>query len=475
MKAWIFGVADFPSYASDWNGRTILRRTRSYVHFKALLYPPTSGLFAGVRSRATVVLGHGREKGKCWSVIFRRCIFMVLALLTSWLQAAQSEVSAPVLLISLDGFRWDYCDLYSAETPNLRRLKAEGASARGLIPVFPSNTFPCHYSIATGLRPSHHGIINNRFFDSSTGRYFSYNQPASNHDGSWWGGEPIWITARRQGRASACYFWPGSEAEIGGLRPTFWKPYDYSVAFENRLAELIDWLKLPVQERPAVITFYLEEANSVGHAAGPGSTELGQAIKKLDAQVGAILARAEAEQIALNVVVVSDHGMTALSVERVVILDDYVDLETVQMDFEGPVAGLRPNDGDVAALMTKLAKLPAHVKAYRVEDLPGHLAVTPNLRQPPIWILVDEGWHLQRRSWFKTKQNAYSKGEHGYDPAFKSMQGILIVHGPAFRADGACIEPVESIHVYNLLCAAAGLKPAANDGDERLVRALLVR
>lgn len=409
-------------------------------------------------------------------MIPRRIFFVVLALLLSGsLRAAgQLSVPAPVLLISLDGFRWDYCELYAAETPNLRRLRAEGASARGLIPVFPSNTFPNHYSIATGLRPSHHGIINNRFFDASSGRYFSYNLPASNHDGSWWGGEPVWITARRQGRASACYFWPGSEAEIGGFRPTFWKPYDYSVAFENRLAELMSWLKLPVQERPAVITFYLEEANSVGHSAGPGSPELGQAIKKLDAQIGAILARAKAEQVAFNVVIVSDHGMAALSVERVVILDDYVDLNTVQIDFEGPMAGLRPNDGDVGALMVKLEKLPAHVKAYRVEDLPAHLAVTPNPRQPPVWILVDEGWHLQRRSWFKAKLGAYSKGEHGYDPAFKSMQGILIVHGPAFRTGGACIEAVESIHVYNLLCAAAGLKPAANDGDDRLVRTLRV-
>ena len=392
-----------------------------------------------------------------------------------WWRLAKPTEAAPVLLISLDGFRWDYCDLYPAETPNLRRLKAEGASARGLIPVFPSNTFPNHYSIATGLRPSHHGIVNNRFFDSSTGRYFSYNQPASIHDGSWWGGEPIWITAVRQGRASACYFWPGSEAEIGGLRPTFWKPYDYSVAFEERLAELMRWLELPTLERPAVITFYLEEANSVGHASGPVSPEMGQAIKKLDAQVGAILARAEAKRIALNIVVVSDHGMTALSEERVVILDDYVDLNTIQMDFEGPVAGLRPNDGDIAALMAKLAKLPAQMKAYRVEDLPARLAVTPNPRQPPVWILADEGWHLQRLSWFKTKQGHYSKGEHGYDPALKSMQGILVVCGPAFRGNGACIEPVENIHVYNLLCAAAGLKPASNDGDDRLVRALLVR
>jgi len=154
-------------------------------------------------------------------------------------------------------------------------------------------------------------------------------------------------------------------------------------------------------------------------------------------------------------------------------LDDFVDLAAVQVDFEGPVAGLRPGDGDVSALMAKLAKLPEHFRAYRKEELPARLAVSANPRFPPVWILADEGWHIQRRSWLKAVQGRYMKGEHGYDPALLSMHGILMVRGPAFRSDGACVEPVENIHVYNLLCAAAGLKPAINDGDDRLVRALL--
>jgi predicted AlkP superfamily pyrophosphatase or phosphodiesterase len=405
----------------------------------------------------------------------RRAIFLVALLLVGPLLAETPPQRAPLLLISLDGFRWDYCELYPAETPNLRRLKAEGASARELIPVFPSNTFPNHYSIVTGLRPANHGIVNNNFFDPTVGQFFHNKQPASNHEEHWWGGEPIWITAVKQGRVSACYFWPGSETSLHGVRPTFWKPYDYSVPFEQRLSELIRWLKLPVKERPAVIAFYFEETNSAGHAYGPGSPELGQAIKLLDAQVGAILERAKAEQITLNLVIVSDHGMTALSSERVVLLDDYLDLTAVQVDFEGPTVGLRPNDGDVAGLLRKLAKLPAQAKAFRLEDLPRHLAVSPNPRQPPVWILAAEGWHVERRSLFNATRDRYMKGEHGYDPALVTMHGILIVHGPAFRAGGAVVEPVENIHIYNLLCAATGLRPATNDGDERLVRSLLAR
>jgi len=386
-----------------------------------------------------------------------------------------SPVPAPLLLISLDGFRWDYCESHPDETPVLRRLKSEGASARGLVPVFPSNTFPNHYSIATGLRPGHHGIVNNNFFDPTVGRFFHSGQASFNHEERWWGGEPVWITAVRQGRASACYFWPGSEVELRGLRPTFWKPYDYSVPFEQRLEELIDWLKLPVRQRPAVITFYLEETNSVGHASGPESPELAAAVKLLDTRVGAILARAAAENITLNVVVVSDHGMTSLSSERVVILDDYLDLSTVQVDFEGSAAGLRPLDGDVDALMQKLSKLPPAAKAFRKRDLPARLAVVDNPRQPPVWVLVNEGWHIERRSQFDSMRSHYMKGEHGYDPTLTSMQGILIVHGPAFKTGGLVIAPVENIHIYNLLCAAIGLQASPNDGDDRLVRAFLAR
>ena len=407
----------------------------------------------------------------------RRFLEILCALLfTGSLLAETPAPSVPLLLISLDGFRWDYCEKHPEVTPILRRLKAEGASARGLIPVFPSNTFPNHYSMVTGLWPAHHGIINNHFFDPELGQYFHYNQPVCHHQERWWGGEPIWITAVRQGRPSACSFWPGSEVELGGRRPTFWKLYDYSIPFQKRLDELIFWFKQPVSRCPVVTTFYLEETNSAGHIYGPESPELIAAIKLLDSRVGEIVARTEAEHIPLNVVIVSDHGMTSLSVEQVVTLDDYVDLSRVQVDFEGSVVGLRPLEGGIDALMQKLAKLPPQAHAFRQADLPPSFHISGNPRQPPVWILADEGWHVERRSLFNAMRSHYLKGDHGYDPSVvKSMQGILIVHGPAFKTDGTVIEPVENIHVYNLLCAATGLQPAPNDGDDRLVRAFIAK
>lgn len=410
-------------------------------------------------------------------MFFRCSLFLFVAAFIAGCTGTRSpertESSAPVLLISLDAFRWDYCDKYPAETPNLRRLKREGASVQALIPVFPSNTFANHYSIVTGLRPSHHGIVNNHLFDPTVGRFFHYNQPTSARDGRWWGGEPIWVTAVRQGRAAACSFWPGSEAEIAGARPTFWKPFDYSIPFQSRLDELFGWLKLPERERPAVITFYFEETNTVGHNAGPDSPELADAIKLIDARIGELTERAKNENVALNLVIVSDHGMTALSAEHAIKLDDYLDLATVQIDFDGPVVGLRPLDGDVEGLMQKLSKLPPQAHAFRKEELPAHLHVGDNPRYPPVWILPDAGWNAVSTSWFNSKKDKYMKGEHGYDPAVPDMQGILIVRGPAFRKDGRVIASAENIHIYNLLCAAAGLQPAANDGDDRLVRGLM--
>ena len=386
-----------------------------------------------------------------------------------------SATPAPVLLISLDGFRWDYCQLHPEATPHLRQLMREGVSARGLIPMFPSNTFANHYSIATGLYPAHHGIINNIFFDAQLGEYFRYKVPAANHDPRWWGGEPIWITAVKQSRKSTTYFWPGSEVIFGGnIRATIAKPYDYSVPFESRRDELFSWLHLPDEERPAIIAFYFEETNRAGHYFGPGSPEVLAAVKLLDSQIGSIVDRARAENIPLNLVIVSDHGFIATEGKtKTAMLDDYVDFDAVQVDFDGPVAGLRPNDGNVDALVRHLSALPSNYKVYRAEDLPArwHLTLTPRI--PPVWIVPDPSWRIQRRSTFLAVKDDTLQGEHGYDPARPEMHGIFIAQGPAFKSGGDVIDAVENIHIYNLLCAALNLRPAPNDGDDRLVRSVL--
>ncbi len=410
-----------------------------------------------------------------------RTAWLLVLLTPASLQATEGGVAKsfpnaeipPLLLISLDGFRWDYCDKYAEQAPNLRRLRREGAYAHSLISVFPSNTFADHYTIATGLWPEHHGIINNIMYDERTKKYFHYNSSASARESEWWGGEPIWVTAVKQGAASACSFWPGSEAEIDGVHATFWKSFDYSIPFEKRVEEVVGWLRQPPARRPRVITFYLEETNSVGHAHGPDAREMAAAVQLLDGRVGRLLARLAEEKVEPNVVIVSDHGMTNVRSENHVPLDKYLDLSNVQIDFDGPVAGLRPIRGTVDNLMDQLRDLPQGAQAFRAEDLPARFHLNePNTRIPPVWILPAEGGWADSR----LKIMAFSlraRGEHGYDPELSSMQGTLIVHGPAFRHDGAEVASVENVHLYNLLCAVAHLRPAVNDGDDRLLKAFL--
>jgi predicted AlkP superfamily pyrophosphatase or phosphodiesterase len=396
-------------------------------------------------------------------------LFLLLAACATAPRAAR----VPLVLISLDGFRWDYAALHPEAAPRLRDLARRGASAKSLIPVFPSNTFTNHYTIVTGLYPAHHGILNNRFFDPALGRPFVYNVPQVARQSEWWQGEPIWNTAERQGRVSATSFWPGSEAEIGGRRPTFWKPFDLNAKFEDRLAELAGWLRLPSDQRPDVVTLYLEATNTIGHSKGPDSPELVDAVKLLDHQVGAVLDRLRADGVEFNLLVVSDHGMTNVSLPHAAVVDDYLDLAKVQVDFDESVMGLRPLDGDVAGTVRALSRLPPQYHVYRAADLPARYHLLDNPRIPPVWIVPEEGWEIFRQSTLDPVRGNFHRGQHGYDPIYPSMHGILIASGPAFRGGGLVIDSVENIHVYNLLCAVLGLKPAKNDGDDRLVKSLL--
>ena len=401
-------------------------------------------------------------------------LMVVLATFTGTARGAGAD--SPLILVSLDGFRHDYCDLHPAESATLRGMRATGSSVRSLVPVFPSNTFPGHYSLVTGLHPGRHGIINNDFFDEERGAFFRYFQPASYRDGSWWGGEPIWATAERQGRRAAAHFWVGSEAPIGGRRPTFWKPFDYSVPFARRLDEVSEWLRKPAAERPALVAFYLEEVNGAGHRFGPDSPEVAAAVRKVDQHLAELRRRLHDLGLTPNFVVVSDHGMTATALERVVILDDILDPRTVQIDSDGSLLALRPLSGTVEQLVEKFRDV-RQVRAFRSVDLPAHFAMKPGPRVAPVWVLPDEGWHIAPRATVerlrrKYAEKGYLAGDHGYDPKIGSMHGILIAEGPAFRP-GLVADAASAVHVYPLLCAMLGVQPAPNDGDDRLARALL--
>ncbi len=378
-----------------------------------------------------------------------------------------------LIVLSIDGFRWDYLQKYDA--PTLRALARSGVHATRMSPSFPSKTFPNHYTLVTGLRPEHHGIIANWFYDPVDNVKFDMGKTESR----WWeGGEPVWITAEKQGVRSACFFWPGSEAVYHGLRPAFVKPFDKKLTVAQRVDGLLAWFALPAEQRPRLGTLYFDLVDDAGHKFGPLAPETAAAVKEADGAVARLWAGLEKLGLRdrTNLVIVSDHGMSEISPEQTVFLEDLMDLSQVRVEATGPYAGVRPKAGvDVAAFAAGIrAKAPPQVKVYLRAEMPARLNYDTGDVIPPILLLVDDHWQIEERGRWSYLQARDSRGNHGWDPATSNMGALFIARGPAFKR-GVEIPDVDNIHVYNLLCAALGVKPAPNDGDQRLVKAALRR
>lgn len=378
-----------------------------------------------------------------------------------------------VILVSLDGFRADY--LQKFQPTNLTKLAKEGVHAKRLIPAFPSLTFPNHYTLVTGLWPEHHGIIGNNFYDPNfKAEYNAFN--AGSSESRWWGGEPIWVTAIKQGRTANCMFWPGSQVEIGGVRPTEWKSFTKNITPAECVDTVLGWIGQPAEKRPSFVTLYFHEPDSAAHRDGTTAPQVAEAVALVDAAVGRLVAGIYQRKLddTVNLVIVSDHGMADLSPDRVIALGDLVDMSKVQTDFSGATAGLRPLDDKVNELYAALKKQEKHFRVYRRAQMPKRFHFRDNDRIPPLVLVADEGWFITSRTAAEQSKRTLLKATHGFDPQLSSMGGLFIAHGPAFRS-GATIAAVENIHVYNLLCATLGLKPSPNDGDDRLVKKVLRR
>lgn len=385
--------------------------------------------------------------------------------------AETAEAGRAVVLVSFDGFRWDYLDR-GLDTPALDWVAA-GARAERLVPVFPTKTFPNHYSLVTGLHPQDHGIVGNsmrdpeRLVDGEPARFSLSNREAV-ADGRWWAGEPIWVTAERQGVMAAPVFWPGSEAEIGGVRPSRWLPYDGAMSYADRAAQALDWL----DEGAGIVTFYVEAVDNAGHWFGPDAPETDAAILEADAALGVLLdgLRQRGRLDATDIVVVSDHGMTAVSRERVVLLDDAVDYETVDVDW-GEVVGLWPEAGvDVDALIARVSALP-HLTAMRKADVPDRLHYSDHPRIPPVVVLVDAGWTASSQSYLDRNPERPSGGAHGYDNVERDLHGIFLARGPHLRT--GALGTLSTVDVYNVLAGALGVTPAPNSGDPAVAARVL--
>jgi predicted AlkP superfamily pyrophosphatase or phosphodiesterase len=410
----------------------------------------------------------------------RRLALLLLLLLGSWgaigrAQAPASDLKPTVILVSIDGWRWDYAQKYSA--PTIRQLIARGVSAP-LIPSFPSKTFPNHYTIVTGLYPGHHGIVGNTVWDALTSRRLTMANRTENQDPMWWGGEPLWVTVQRAGGTAAPMFWPGSEAPILGQRARFWAPFDNGLSPNTRVDRVLRWLDLPVADRPTFLTLYFSDVDGAGHDSGPESRAVAEAVGRVDRYLDRLIRGLTRRRLQdrVNVVIVSDHGMAEANASRVVVLDDYLALDGIDIIDLNPTLGMFPPAGREEAVYQALVAANPHLKVFRKAESPPHWHFRDHPRVPPIVGVADEGWQVLRKATLESQIASGPRGSigvHGYDPAEAiTMRGIFVASGPAFKS-GVAVEPFENVHIYNALSELLGVKPAANDGDPRVARSLL--
>jgi predicted AlkP superfamily pyrophosphatase or phosphodiesterase len=372
-----------------------------------------------------------------------------------------------VVMLSLDGFRPDYL----REAPNLERMAAAGARAESMISVFPSKTFPNHYSMATGLYVEHHGVAGNRFWDPARRQWYAIGDTLAVRDASWYGGEPIWVTAERQGVRSAVFLWPGSEAAIEGVRPSHYKIFvhDDSVPMLARADTLVAWLGLPACSRPHLLLGYIEVVDHAGHVAGPDAPLTRAAVLEVDSAVGRLLdgVRASAVRDSVTVIVVSDHGMAAIdSVVDLAAAVQADSLRPAEQAIEGPVAAMW-FDGDTARMRRVRLALTGvpHARVYARGELPSryHAAVA---RMGDLVIVADDGWA------FGSPGKPHQRGNHGYDPMQADMRALFVAEGAGIRS-GVVLAAFENVNVYPLVAYLLKLTPAAVDGRLDATRAAL--
>ena len=365
-----------------------------------------------------------------------------------------------VILVSLDGFRYDYPEKYSA--PSLLALGAKGASAPdGMLPAYPSLTFPNHLSIVTGLYPEHHGIVGNSFWDPMRDESYVYTQSKSNSDGSWYRGTPLWVLAEQQGMRSACLFWPGSEAEIQGKRPSYYLHYDDKFDDEKRIDIVVGWLKLPASLRPHFITLYYPNVDHAGHAYGPDSDEVRAAVHHLDTMVGDLQAKVAKLHLPVDIVVVADHGMVTLENDPVT-LSDFADLSNFQAD--GSLLYAK-SDADAEKAYEEFKAHPdSRFTAYRRANTPVELHFDANPREGDPVIVPNGPFMIRALSSPEHGDPHKTHGGHGFNPrTMPQMKAIFFAAGPDVKA-GVRIKPFENVNLYPFIAKMLGLNAPVVDG-----------
>lgn len=390
-------------------------------------------------------------------------LLLILSLGTQVIQA-QNHNNQKLLLISFDGFRSDY--LTKTDTPNFDALVKQGVISKGLIPIFPTKTFPNHYSIATGLYPENHNLISNSMVDKQLGLRYSIRDRGQVENPIWYGGEPIWNTVEKSGKKAGTMFWVGSEAPIQNMRPTFWKRYDGDMGGQARIDSVIAWMSLGNEKEIDFGTLYFSKTDDMGHKFGPDSPEVEQAIQNADTLIGYLIRQLKEKDLLsnTNIIIVSDHGMSKISRDKIIVLDNYIDIGNVDIIESSPSLMMNIISGEVYAIYELLKNANKPMQVYTREDLPERFRLKKSQRVPDLVVIPDIGYTINIKSIFDNQPNYPSGGTHGFDNITKEMQAILILSGPSFK-QGIEMPEVENIHLYELMVHLLGIESAGTDGS----------
>jgi predicted AlkP superfamily pyrophosphatase or phosphodiesterase len=394
---------------------------------------------------------------------------LLIAACASIAPAPSAPKSRLTILVSIDGFRSDYLD--RGDTPTIAALAAGGA--RGpMRPSFPSLTYPNHYTLITGKRPDRNGVVNNTMEDADIpGVAFKMSNDAAVNDGRWWSQAlPFWVSAEQQGRHAAAMFWPGSQAQIAGVRPSRWMTFDKAMTSNDRVDRLLSWLDDPKGPELRFSTLYFDVVDTEGHHFGPNSPELKVATIEVDQAIARLVdgLKARGRYETTDIIVVADHGMAAVPVTQRWMLDDILDVSKARVASTGAVVGVTPNPGQEAYVEGALLKAHPHLTCWRKADIPKRFHYGQNPRVPAIVCLSEKGWYVSTRAAKPGQWDNQDGGQHGFDPYDPDMLALFVAHGPSFRP-GVTLPVFDNVDVYPLLARISGVKPEKGDGDLMVV------
>lgn len=393
------------------------------------------------------------------------------------INAADQRDKPYLILISIDGFGRDFQDL--TDTPALDRIANSGVRADALVPVFPALTFPNHYSIATGLYPANHGLVGNRFPSKDRRSYYSLRDRETVEDGSWYHGEPVWVAAEKSGMVSAAFFFVGTEADIGGVRLSYWNSFDESISGKRRVDQMLDWLAMPDDKRPHLLMLYFEHVDTATHRGGPGSKRSISSIEQVDGYIGRLLAGIDRMSIAddVYVVVVSDHGQAAvISDAEPFVIDTVVNIDGLTVVNHGSVAFLYLPESDqrrAEAITTAINNVWEHGKAMLRHETPDSWHVTTDSGFADVIVQANTGYtvYSSRDLW---SHSSASIGDHGWAPEIEEMHGIFLATGPRLPKEKR-IPAINAVDVYPLLMEILGIPlEAPIDGNPSTLPDLLI-